>query len=171
MGCDRSSRTETRGRTVSIHAPRVGCDRAAWRERQAHKRFNSRTPCGVRQILVVALLSSQPFQFTHPVWGATINDRLGCFVIQLFQFTHPVWGATLLERNEQQEMNGFNSRTPCGVRLWRGAQAVRSRVVSIHAPRVGCDSTSTRFDSKRFVSIHAPRVGCDATARGASSQG
>ncbi len=80
----------------------------------------------------------------------------------MFQFTHPVWGAT---------------RPPT-----RDAPAP---IVSIHAPRVGCDSPrvrrSVRYSSFQFthpvwgatkclavwveetrhVSIHAPRVGCD----------
>ena len=55
------------------------------------------------------------FQFTHPVWGATISifiisrhitvsihaPRVGCdeqtdysTQFETFQFTHPVWGAT-----------------------------------------------------------------------------
>ena len=33
------------------------------------------------------------FQFTHPVWGATV-DNLLAKVSPVFQFTHPVWGAT-----------------------------------------------------------------------------
>ena len=78
-----------------------------------------------------------------------------------FQFTHPVWGAT----------DPYNN-------------VGRTCIVSIHAPRVGCDSATKdsanppltfqfthpvwgatwhiallSVDSE--VSIHAPRVGCD----------
>ena len=79
------------------------------------------------------------FQFTHPVWGATLREmndtntilsvsihapRVGCdtkgWAKELdnfqFQFTHPVWGATYLKKLVPE--------------IWR---------VSIHAPRVGCD--------------------------------
>ena len=122
---------------VSIHAPRVGCD-DDWRSRpSATCCFNSRTPCGVRLIDVIATISSNLFQFTHPVWGATVA-RLACLVVHgvsihaprvgcdpcslrylapcRFQFTHPVWGATAVI-------------------------AIDSPIsyVSIHAPRVGCD--------------------------------
>ena len=55
--------------------------------------FNSRTPCGVRRVVSWTLLALKMFQFTHPVWGATI-----------VQITIVI--------DEQ----GFNSRTPCGVR-------------------------------------------------------
>ena len=33
--------------------------------------------------------------------------------------------------------------------------------VSIHAPRVGCDTLTGYYDFGTYVSIHAPRVGCD----------
>ena len=36
--------------TVSIHAPRVGCDKLAPCPRLAQPCFNSRTPCGVRRL-------------------------------------------------------------------------------------------------------------------------
>ena len=82
------------------------------------------------------------FQFTHPVWGATIVPvRLN--TMYMFQFTHPVWGATL-----------------CGDCHLSGGG------VSIHAPRVGCDLEGLRGGQVgRAVSIHAPRVGCDDNSR------
>ena len=55
------------------------------------------------------------FQFTHPVWGATGELDFEQLVVK-FQFTHPVWGATLKLVGRK-----FGS------------------IVSIHAPRVGCD--------------------------------
>ena len=40
-------------------------------------------------------------------------------------------------------------------------------MVSIHAPREGCDLLATYIDSlKGFVSIHAPREGCDSKVGG-----
>ena len=56
------------------------------------------------------------FQFTHPVWGATIANRQ-LTASKMFQFTHPVWGAT----NSQSLVHLVGC-------------------VSIHAPRVGCDT-------------------------------
>ena len=58
------------------------------------------------------------FQFTHPVWGATLISPL-LVSCSMFQFTHPVWGATLLL-----------------------AQMYYNLFVSIHAPRAGCDSSA-----------------------------
>ena len=102
--------------TISIHAPRMGCDGTA-----------RPSPC-----------QKPGFQSTHPVWGATatflsISDvipisihapRMGCdaksrpkmFHLKQFQSTHPVWGAT----------------------KFRGVAGGTSSI-SIHAPRMGCD--------------------------------
>ena len=64
--------------------------------------------------------------------------RLAC---RKFQSTHPVWGAT----------------RKCGCQP-------PSAMISIHAPRVGCDSTPVCWSISKMISIHAPRVGCDAVA-------
>ncbi len=56
------------------------------------------------------------FQLTHPVWGATAISSAGKAVTLKFQSTHPVWGATHY-----------------------GLQLLKLKIISIHAPRVGCD--------------------------------
>ena len=56
---------------ISIHAPRVGSDCAAWR--------------------ISGCIYG--FQSTLPVWGATLQKSSGFFT-GLFQSTLPVWGAT-----------------------------------------------------------------------------
>ena len=55
-----------------------------------------------------------------------------------FQSTHPVRGAT----------GSVSSMT---IHL----------MISIHAPRAGCDKISARVGKIRGISIHAPRAGCD----------
>ena len=148
--------------SVSIHAPRVGCD---WRWASssplpppfqfthpvwgatgryayrwfAESSFNSRTPCGVRRLIPCTWRKISRFQFTHPVWGATLSILSSSITALAFQFTHPVWGATQPHAGQ-----------------------VATRMVSIHAPRVGCDSPMATARGDQDVSIHAPRVGCDA---------
>ena len=56
----------------------------------------------------------------------------------MFQFTHPGRGATTKYLNTQSD-----------------------KVVSIHAPREGCDSVWLVHCTDKQVSIHAPREGCD----------
>ena len=167
---------------VSIHAPRVGCDHLTSIAEYLQTRFNSRTPCGVRQSRPSLAVKSKVSIHAPRVGcdgGEThrhtrdkgFNSRTPCGVRRtagwtrsgflMFQFTHPVWGATNTEL--------WQAVTPC---------------VSIHAPRVGCDLSSAglasrgrRFNSRTpcgvrpledfnklisiRVSIHAPRVGCD----------
>ena len=55
-----------------------------------------------------------------------------------FQSTHPVWGAT----------------KPLTL-------LVLAQLISIHAPRVGCDQGLAAVSVLGLISIHAPRVGCD----------
>ena len=81
-------------------------------------------------ITILTLTRQFLFQFTHPVRGATFSENFGK-KLRLFQFTHPVRGAT-------RAVESFNPRPPCGVRHSSKARACR-RLVSIHAPRAGCD--------------------------------
>ena len=78
------------------------------------------------------------FQFTHPVRGATFEGLSKAFDPEQFQFTHPVRGATDVEY----------------------ALAIVG-LVSIHAPREGCDFQDRITSLQSNVSIHAPREGCD----------
>ena len=146
---------------ISIHAPRVGCDAQSRNLPLRQRDFNPRTPCGVRQYLS-----------THPI---EVNG---------FQSTHPVWGATMTASVATTGTKNFNPRTPCGVRRHQLNQRRCYSVISIHAPRVGCDGMPARMPARRAqfqsthpvwgataagpsvqpgcrISIHAPRVGCD----------
>ncbi len=124
---------------VSIHAPREGCDKSVRMRSLSMLSFNSRTPGGVRLRMFDRGLPVDTFQFTHPGRGATfvISTIVGVFQ---FQFTHPGRGAT--------KESPFLSL---------------ERLVSIHAPREGCDALGIKFYSRSEVSIHAPREGCDKT--------
>ena len=78
------------------------------------------------------------FQSTHPVRGATIQFALNAYALYRFQSTHPVRGAT-------SGSFGFQAES----------------VISIHAPREGCDHEVTVLLEDVAISIHAPREGCD----------
>ena len=81
------------------------------------------------------------FQFTHPGRGATETSRSIMSLWIRFQFTHPGRGAT-------RRMSGSTG----------------SLLVSIHAPREGCDCEVFKVAVRHVsVSIHAPREGCDGT--------
>ena len=115
VGCDRWHGRSTARRSVSIHAPRVGCDKGGSYMMSFEGSFNSRTPCGVRPITDTCLRAAQQFQFTHPVWGATGT------VLALRDDDHvsihaPRVGCDSLGSACRGSPAGFNSRTPCGVR-------------------------------------------------------
>ena len=78
---------------VSIHAPREGYD--------SH---------------LTESLVKKKFQFTHPGRGATQLVLLERCLLS-FQFTHPGRGATHVVLKLMLYREGFNSRTPGGVRL------------------------------------------------------
>ena len=71
VGCDSGAVHTLCDKAVSIHAPRVGCDSSGSRCCRLLRRFNSRTPCGVRPLTLSRSRVLWLFQFTHPVWGAT----------------------------------------------------------------------------------------------------
>ena len=100
---------------ISIHAPRAGCDLPILYGLTAVYDFNPRTPCGVRPTCLSSTPTARLFQSTHPVRGAT-KEFAGNDFLRKFQSTHPVRGAT---------RKTFNSTI--------GA------IISIHAPRAGCD--------------------------------
>ena len=100
------------------------------------------------------------FQFTHPVWGATATHRQWLQPIPL-QFTHPVWGATTYG-TASTVPRVFQFTHPVWGATHNDAYRTDFDIVSIHAPRVGCDTADLAEVGFSFsVSIHAPRVGCD----------
>ena len=83
--------------------------------------------------------SKPTFQSTHPARGATGTSGNPNVTI-VFQSTHPARGAT-----------------GCAITYYY------SRIISIHAPREGCDTSNAIQPSRGGISIHAPREGCDPT--------
>ena len=77
------------------------------------------------------------FQSTPPAWGATPASGNNA-LFWWFQSTPPAWGATFWADVFERPFN-----------------------VSIHAPRVGGDSSLSEAGGGTLVSIHAPRVGGD----------
>jgi len=125
--------------TVSIHAPREGCDFREIMVKLGIYRFNSRTPGGVRHLRTARVGSTSRCFNSRTPGGVRREARRYRGAMGAFQFTHPGRGAT-------------DTFVPF----------VRFVVVSIHAPREGCDRSSPPPQGQRpRVSIHAPREGCD----------
>ena len=112
---------------ISIHAPRVGCDLCPNIEKQKALISIHAPRVGCDVGIVSRMVSLYPFQSTHPGWGATRLHRLYNMRGLLFQSTHPGWGATRST-----------------------VKAPRCKLISIHAPRVGCDIAGMRRPSLLF---------------------
>ncbi len=119
-GATADSPSPSRNGIISIHAPRAGCDYGVFADTHDTANFNPRTPCGVRRYIVDGEEKSLQFQSTHPVRGAT--TQTGTVIpLWIFQSTHPVRGATTAVLNR-----------------------LATAVISIHAPRAGCDFQKIR---------------------------
>ena len=100
---------------LPTHAPRVGCDIAILIIARNVAVSIHAPRVGRDKALSTPADIHIMFQFTHPVWGATpyaVYPRPK----EQFQFTHPVRGATARRL--------YMDKVP---------------MVSIHAPRAGCD--------------------------------
>ena len=148
---------------ISIHAPRVRCDR----------------------LLDCLLLPSLSFQSTHLVWGATcivsispvswlyFNPRTSCevrhgeFVAPCEVFYISIHAPRV--RCDQHagisvaDNENFNPRTSCEVRLRMSAFVREIKDISIHAPRVRCDSGSNT--SHAIEKNFNPRTSCEVRLR------
>ena len=118
---------------VSIHAPPARCDTSRVFPLFRLICFNPRTPCEVRLVIPVGLESKAGFQSTHPLRGATLNNRHSplselvsihapparcdidvgtiCKFGTKFQSTHPLRGATC-RYNINPVYIGFQSTHP-----------------------------------------------------------
>ena len=151
---------------VSIHAPRVGCDSALSSVGVVVSKFQFTHPVWGATGRVVYDEFRGEFQFTHPVWGATtVSLPLSALIIK-FQFTHPVWGATIIRKIRNFNNHGFNSRTPCGVRQLTFPLLVSCLMFQFTHPVWGATLLEEVNKREALVSIHAPRVGCDSRHTG-----
>ena len=139
-GATERFQVETPRNMISIHAPRAGCDStliAGWTDGAY---FNPRTPCGVRHATAPPKDCRAEISIHAP--------RAGC---------------DLCVYSRKQGRRHFNPRTPCGVR--RDSTILDGLIVppfqSTHPVR-GATRALVFFWYKFIISIHAPRAGCDS---------
>ena len=143
--------------SISIHAPRAGCDgeKRACPERSNY--FNPRTPCGVRPKLegkngdVHYFNPRTPCGVRHGIKKLTEGKAQ-------FQSTHPVRGATHVDFFALIDDFNFNPRTPCGVRHLRfKISRSRSLFQSTHPVRGATRNAGSRGLRTVFQSTHPVR--------------
>ena len=188
MGSD-GDRSELRQwQFISIHASRVGSDPEKQGCRCRSRYFNPRFPRGKRHGV------QHP---DNPVLRISIHaSRVGSDVDAMtkplqqitFQSTLPAWEATAVRLSRSSRRCNFNPRFPRGKRRCRIRRPSRFAPISIHASRVGSDSSIPKstpnfaiFQSTLpaweatlripklwhflSISIHASRVGSDSSRR------
>ena len=163
MGCDENISPISSDLPISIHASRMGCDIeqqpiSAFREFQSTHPVWDATTCKDNGVVF------DQFQSTHPVWDATSCFRGSCGRC-LFQSTHPVWDATYFPFTCFSVLSIFQSTHP----VWDATRLVERGTVlvgiSIHASRMGCDSTAK--SSARRDKYFNPRIPYGMRQRGA----
>ena len=144
--------------TVSIHAPREGCDHEWWQAKTAERSFNSRTPGGVRLSRLTDPSLSPAVSIHAPREGCDfiIKDNVGFG--EWFQFTHPGRGATKGSGDPLPRLPSFNSRTPGGVRLRGFCQTkFRHTFQFTHPGRGATPPSSGSPTSSKFQFTHPGR--------------
>ena len=124
--------------SVSIHAPREGCDLFFALFLDLSPCFNSRTPGGVRL-------------------GA--YEKMSCLL--RVSIHAPREGCDENRGSGEAGEDSFNSRTPGGVRLMEQATQTTSRTFQFTHPGRGATEQGISCSNPHIVSIHAPREGCD----------
>ena len=191
---------------ISIHAPCTGSDDCTQRHCFVRQHFNPRSLHGERQPLIILTTRAREFQSTLPARGATRTDYDRLPDVFKISIHAPCTGSDTSRRITSSSWNNFNPRSLHGERpVWtdkffyvrafqstlpaRGAtsvahDAVRRKIISIHAPCTGSDwfgipfttdhclfqSTLPARGATRIllpavaatgISIHAPCTGSD----------
>ena len=123
--------------------------------------FNPRTPCGVRQGRGRDLQRHDRISIHAPRVGCDAACLATTTAATYFNPRTPCGVRRAAPLDDIGCRGNFNPRTPCGVRPHPHGLLGLPLVISIHAPRVGCDHYFVPCPHCRKISIHAPRVGCD----------
>ena len=122
--------------TISIHAPRVGCDDPIPWVYEMDCKISIHAPrVGCDRDRSPPPLGHGGFQSTHPVWGATSGKPSICTLVTNFNPRTPC-GVRPRRMAALAPPRHFNPRTPCGV---RPAMCIYSLIPSIDFnPRTPC---------------------------------
>ena len=94
------------------------------------------------------LLKLRLFQSTLPAWGATA-DNGGNLAHVIFQSTLPAWGATW-QLPLHSNSTVFQSTLPAWGATSMSKKTITLSKISIHAPRMGSDSTVKAYSNDRI---------------------
>ena len=144
----------------------MGCDPSSKNGIVCRRTFQSMHPVWGATLKRFALSSiTSLFQSTHPVWGATSRRALSYLQRHYFNPRTP-YGVRRFTIKIIAISQNFNPRTPYGVRL------LRIKIIACHKafqsthPVWGATRVAVIGIILIIISIHAPRMGCDIHAKG-----
>ena len=148
---------------ISIHAPRVRCDRLFWCQAGLRLYFNPRTSCEVRRRKIKMLGDDTLFQSTHLVWGATSSDSLHHSRNHISIHAPRVRCDNNAVSNALK-LNYFNPRTSCEVRpLMNGKWSWKWLNFN---PRTSCEvRLKNMFSGCNMLENFNPRTSCEVRRR------
>ena len=122
MRCDvRGAKLESVPTFISIHAPRMRCDRIFDWSKQSRINFNPRTSYEMRRLIFVWFVHQRFISIHAPRMRCDSKGHGNTVLSFAFQSTHLVWDATI-----------------------KGIDVVLiEKIISIHAPRMRCDVSIT----------------------------
>ena len=130
-----------RSNTISIHAPHAGRD-SPCRKRLPTRRISIHAPHAGRDgVIWDSWDSSNEFQSTRPMRGATFAHNSILFS-KRFQSTRPMRGATPTAKRRPPDCQGFQSTRPMRGATLDDLQPYKTVKISIHAPHAGRDLLS-----------------------------
>ena len=130
--------------------------------------FNPRSPHGERRKQADRKEQLHEFQSTLPAWGAT-KMYLHVIPENAFQSTLPAWGATMGDDCRRVSLQYFNPRSPHGERRTTLESNIANSIFQSTLPAWGATLQNPINLSTYAISIHAPRMGSDSTAKAYSN--
>ena len=123
--------------------------------------FNPRAPCGARRVPVRSAPAVQYFNPRAPC-GARRLETSAFPLMRYFNPRAPCGARHVSHEYGGNAQNDFNPRAPCGARPFLATLQAPGKRISIHAPRVGRD-TSAGLQSVRGLEFQSTRPVWGAT--------
>ena len=145
---------------ISTHVPHAGHDPPLKTWSFPRLYFNSRAPCGARPCGKYVTVVIPIFQLTCPMRGTTRQGHAVAADIRIS--THvPHAGHDSACMCATFPRSHFNSRAPCGARLWTGTGYPTSTVFQLTCPMRGTTVLAVVLIVPLHISTHVPHAGHD----------
>ena len=147
---------------ISIHAPRMGSDSLIHSSSITPSYFNPRSPDGERQGKQwQRRLGSNHISIHAPRMGSDRISPKPPNTQDGFQSTLPGWGATCLRSPVAVCFTYFNPRSPDGERPHPRSAVIRANYFNPRSPDGERRRAAAVHGELELISIHAPRMGSD----------